>query len=148
MWLNYNSLTTTIWNQKEIQLAITTTRKMYPFFKSVSPVFGVPQLSVKPEWLRHALFVRARELILCLYLQMRLTLTMSVNQLVWVSHSHLPIPEDRIPSKKMMDIKQLIQLFSKTKVLNYFALPLLWHCDRLVASYRRWLYFYKQIQCN
>lgn len=68
---------------------------MFPFFKSVNPVFGVHQLSMKLGWLRHALFVQVRELILCLYLQMRLTLTMSANQLAWVSHSNSSIPENR-----------------------------------------------------
>ena len=96
MRLNHNSFTMTIWSQEDIQLLlITTTRTMFPFFKSVSPVFGLRQLSVKPGWLRHALLVQVRQLILFLYLQMRLILMTSVNQLAWVYHSNHSIPEDR-----------------------------------------------------
>ena len=95
MRLNHNSFTMTTWSQKDIQLLITTTHTMFPFFKSVSPVFGLRQLSVKPGWLRHALLVQVRQLILFLYLQMRLILMTSVNQLAWVYHSNHSIPEDR-----------------------------------------------------
>ena len=142
MRLSHNSVRMTIWSQKEIQLAITTTRKTFPFFKSVSPVFGLRQLSVKPGWLRHALLVQVRQLILFLYLQMRLILMTSVNQLAWVYHSNHSIPEDReeelsgskikniyINTRDQKPLQAASQLlpgyFPKAIIFNYlvFALP-------------------------
>lgn len=130
MWLSHNSVTViTIWSQKEIQLVITTTRMTFPFFKSVSPVFGVPPLSMQLGWLRYALFVLAKELILCPYLQMRFTLTMSANQLAWASHSNPSTPKDkerkaiRLQNKRHMC--KLWQIVKKTcKRYNYYRIYL------------------------
>ena len=112
---------TTVRSQKEeiqLAIAITITRKISPFFKSVSPVFGVAPLSMKPGWLRYALFVLAKELILCLYLQMRLILTMSANQLVWASHSNPSIPRDKEREREKLSgskIKDNVCILWQTK---------------------------------
>jgi hypothetical protein len=130
-WLSHNSftMTTTIWSQKEeVQLVITTTRTTFPFSKSVSPVFGVAPLSMQLGWLRYALFVLAKELILCPYLQMRLILTISANQLVWASHSNPSILKDKereaIRLQNKRHICKLWQIKNACKPCNYYRMYL------------------------
>jgi hypothetical protein len=124
-WLSHNSFTIiTIWSPREIQLVITTTHTMLPSFKSVSPVFGVRPLSMKLGWLRCALFVLAKELTLCPYLQMRFTPTISANQLVWASHSNPSIPEDRekLSGSKIKEMCKLWHIKKACKHCNYYLM--------------------------